>query len=84
VNDSETSAACEAILRRLDDYIDRELSPSDMQMVEQHIEECLRCAGLYRFEVSLIQAVRSRLRRICLPGDLMARIRLRLDADAAG
>jgi anti-sigma factor (TIGR02949 family) len=84
VNDSETPAACEAILRRLDDYIDRELSPSDMRMVEQHIEECLRCAGVYRFEISLIQAVRSRLRRICLPDDLMARIRLRLDADAAG
>ena len=84
MNDSETPAACEAILRQLDDYIDRELSPSDMQMVEQHIEECLRCAGAYRFEISLIQAVRSRLRRICLPGDLMARIRLQLDADAAG
>jgi anti-sigma factor (TIGR02949 family) len=85
VNDSETpAAACEAILRRLDDYIDRELSPSDMQMVEQHIEECRHCAGVYRFEMSLIQAVRSRLRRICLPGDLMARIRLQLDADAAG
>jgi anti-sigma factor (TIGR02949 family) len=84
VNDSETQAACEAILRRLDDYIDRELSPSDMQMVEQHIEDCLRCAGRYRFEISLIREVRSRLRRICLPADLVARIRLRLDAEATG
>jgi len=84
VNDSETAAACGAILRRLDDYVDRELSPGDMRMVEQHIEECLRCAGVYRFEISLIHALRSRLRRICLPGELMARIRLRLDAEAAG
>ncbi|HEX3236367.1 MAG TPA: zf-HC2 domain-containing protein [Gemmatimonadales bacterium] len=84
MNDSETQAACEAILRRLDDYIDRELSPSDMQMVERHIEECLRCGGRYRFEISLIREVRSRLRRICPPDDLVARIRLRLDAEAAG
>ena len=53
-------------------------------MVEQHIEECLRCAGRYRFEISLIQELRSRLRRISLPGDLVARIRLRLDAETAG
>jgi anti-sigma factor (TIGR02949 family) len=84
VNDSETQAACEAILLRLDDYIDRELSPSEVHMVEQHIEECLRCASRYRFEISLIREVRYRLRRIRLPGDLVARIRLRLDAEAAG
>jgi anti-sigma factor (TIGR02949 family) len=84
VNDSKTPATCESILRRLDDYIDRELSPSDLQMVEQHIEECLRCAGAYRFEINLNQAVRSRLRRIRIPEDVMARIRWRLEADAAG
>jgi anti-sigma factor (TIGR02949 family) len=84
VNDSETQAACAAILRQLDDYVDRALSPSDMRMVERHIEDCLRCAGRYRFETSLIQELRSRLQRICVPGDLMARIRLRLDAEAAG
>ena len=75
---------CEAILARLDDYIDRELSPEDMRMVERHIEACLRCADRYRFEISLIQEIRSRLRRIRLPGDLVARIKLRLDVEMAG
>jgi anti-sigma factor (TIGR02949 family) len=84
VDHSETQAVCEAILRRLDDYIDRELSPSDMQMVERHIEECLRCAGQYRFEISLIKEIRSRLRRVRLPGDLLTRVKLRLDAETAG
>ena len=84
MSDSERQVTCEAILGRLDDYIDRELSPSDLLMVEQHIEECLRCAGRYRYEISLIREVRRRLRGIRLPADLMARIRLRLDAEAAG
>lgn len=84
MNDSETQAACEAILQLLDDYIDRELSAADMHMVERHLADCLRCAGRYRFEASLIHEVRSRLRRISLPGDLVARIRLRLEAEAAG
>ena len=84
VSDSERQVTCEAILGRLDDYIDRELSPEDMRMVERHIEACLRCAWRYRFEISLIQEIRSRLRRIRVPGDLVARIKLRLDAEMAG
>src|SRR5215207_11202535 len=31
VSDSETPAACEVILRRLDDYVDRELSLSEIR-----------------------------------------------------
>jgi len=77
-------AACEAVLRRLDDYIDRELSPDDARMVERHIEECLRCASRYRFEIGLIHEIRTRLRRISLPGDLLTRIKLRLEAETAG
>jgi anti-sigma factor (TIGR02949 family) len=77
-------AACEAILQRVDDYIDRELSPDDADMVERHIEDCLRCARRYWFEMRLIHEIRTRLRRISLPGDLMTRIKLRLDAETAG
>lgn len=78
---SETQAACEAILRRLDDYIDRELSPEEMRAVERHIDDCLHCAGRFRFELSLIRELRRRLRRIALPGDLAARIGRRLEAE---
>jgi anti-sigma factor (TIGR02949 family) len=84
VTNGETQVACEAILRRLDDYIDRELSADEVLMVERHLEECLRCASQYRFEIRLIQDIRVRLRRIALPRDLMTRIRLRLDAEAVG
>jgi anti-sigma factor (TIGR02949 family) len=84
VSRDEIQAACEAILQRLDDYIDRELSADDVQMVEGHLEECFRCASRYRFEIRLIHDIRARLRRIALPGDLMARIKLRLDAETVG
>jgi anti-sigma factor (TIGR02949 family) len=78
VGENEAEASCEAILRRLDDYIDRELSPEEMRAVEAHIAECLRCADRYRFELSLMRGIRSRLRRLGLPGALVARIRVRL------
>lgn len=77
-------ASCEAILRRLDDYIDRELSPGELRMVERHVEDCLRCAGRYRFETRLIEGLRSRLRRVRVPGDLVAGVMRRLDAEMAG
>ena len=38
----------------------------------------------YRFEISLIYEIRTRLRRTSLPGDLMTRITLRLEAETAG
>lgn len=84
MSESELEAVCEAILLRLDDYIDRQLSADDLGMVERHIEDCLRCASRYRFEIGLIQEIRTRLRRIALPGDLVARIKLRLEAEMAG
>lgn len=81
MSDSQIQAACEAILQRLDEYIDRELSPRDMHVVERHLEECLRCADRYRFEVSLIRGIQNRLRRLHLPGELAARIGRRLEAE---
>jgi anti-sigma factor (TIGR02949 family) len=84
VRESEIPAACAAILRRLDDYIDRELAPDEAALVERHIEDCLQCAGRLRFELGLMRQLRARLRRIDLPADLMARIRLRLEWEAAG
>lgn len=84
VRKDEIRVACEAILQRLDDYIDRELSADDVLMIERHLEECFDCASQYRFEIGLIHDIRARLRRIALPGDLMTRIRLRLDAETVG
>jgi anti-sigma factor (TIGR02949 family) len=83
VSNGEMQAACEAILQRLDDYIDRELSAGEVLMVERHLEECFRCAAQYRFEIGLIRAIRTRLRRIALPVDFMTRIKQRLDAETA-
>jgi anti-sigma factor (TIGR02949 family) len=84
VRRGEVEATCEAILRRLDDYLDRELSAEDVLRVERHLEDCFDCASRYRFELSLMHDIRARLRRIALPADLMTRINLRLDAERAG
>jgi hypothetical protein len=76
--------SCSEMVLRLDDYVDRALSPTELELVEEHLLECVTCAGQFRFEVSLIAALRERLRRITLPDDLLGRIRDRLEASQVG
>jgi anti-sigma factor RsiW len=69
---------------RLDDYVDRALGPVELELVEEHLLECVKCAEKFRFEVSLMDALRERLSRIAVPDALLRTIRERLEADDAG
>ena len=71
---------CEQMFRKLDSYLDRTLCEDELRQVKAHLEECSVCAGEYRFEQSLLDDVRSKLRRIDLPSDLMGRLSARLAA----
>jgi len=73
---------CEEVFSRLDDYLDRELSVAEMQLVREHLETCAACAGEYRFEAGVLDGLREKLRRIAVPGDLMARIAERIAAES--
>jgi anti-sigma factor (TIGR02949 family) len=65
---------CEETIRRLDDYLDRELTPHEMQLVKEHLEVCALCASEYAFEVSALERIRDKLQRIAAPTDLMAKV----------
>lgn len=73
--------SCEDSLRRLDEYVDRTLSPEELRRVEEHLAGCLRCAEEFRFEVTLVRGIRARLQRLTVPPSLLRGIRLRLRAD---
>ncbi len=73
---------CEQVVRKLDDYVDRALTPEELAAVEAHLERCAECAGEYKFESTFIAEIRAKLRRIDLPPDLMARISKRLREEA--
>jgi anti-sigma factor RsiW len=72
--------SCRDALRRLDDYVDRTLSPEELRLVEAHLKRCVRCAEQFRFEVTLIRDIRDRLQRLTVPPNLLRGIRLRLRA----
>lgn len=66
---------CEEAFRRLDDYLDRELTPHELQLVREHLEVCAVCAAEYAFEASVLKQVRVKLQRVAAPADLLAKIR---------
>jgi anti-sigma factor (TIGR02949 family) len=65
---------CEEAFRRLDDYLDRELSAEEMVLVHEHLDICAGCAREFNFEASVLDGVREKLRQIDVPESLQTRI----------
>lgn len=65
-----TPLTCQETFERLDDYLDRELTPQEVVRVEEHLRICAVCAREYRFEAGVIDDVRSKIRRIKAPDSL--------------
>jgi anti-sigma factor (TIGR02949 family) len=81
---------CEEAFRRLDDYLDRELSARETALVREHLDICEGCAREFDFEAGVLSGVRAKLRHIEVPADLRARVlgalaaQLAADDDGAG
>jgi anti-sigma factor (TIGR02949 family) len=65
---------CQETFQRLDDYLDRELTLQEMQLVREHLDVCAVCASEYAFEASVLKQLRDKLQRITAPPDLLARV----------
>jgi len=58
---------CEQVFQRINDYLDRELSADEMRLVRDHLDTCAICAREYDFESSVLDELKTKLRRIDLP-----------------
>jgi anti-sigma factor (TIGR02949 family) len=65
---------CEEAFRRLDDYLDRELSLREMALVGEHLDTCAVCAREFAFEARLLREVREKIARVDVPPALLSRI----------
>jgi len=65
---------CKETLARLDDYLDRELSPEEIRRVERHLKICHQCTRKFGFEKELLTQMRERLGRLETPPELWDRI----------
>jgi anti-sigma factor (TIGR02949 family) len=72
---------CEQVFRLLDDYLDRELAPEEVARVERHLATCAQCASEYRFEGTLLQGLKEKIRHIEVPRSAIERVESVLKAD---
>ena len=72
--DRSIELTCDEALRRLDDYLDRELSAAEMELVHIHLLRCAHCAEIHAYERSVVTAIRRKLVRIDVSHHLLARI----------
>ncbi len=74
---------CEEMLRRLDDYLDRELAPDEIHRMEEHLEDCEACIREFGFEASVLRAVRAKLQEVEVPQTLADRVSMSLARERA-
>jgi anti-sigma factor (TIGR02949 family) len=67
------SGDCDKCERLLQGYLDRELSPAEVEVAEMHLDECDYCRRRYRFEETLRVYVRTTAAERMPPG-LMAKL----------
>lgn len=65
---------CEEAFRRLNDFLDRRLTPEEMRIIEEHLEVCAWCTREFNFEASVLYGVKRKLRQLEAPPDLVTRI----------
>ena len=66
--------SCHETFLRLNDYVDRELSPAEHDAVAAHLFECANCASLFKFEANIVADLKAKLSRIQLPPTLKDRV----------
>jgi anti-sigma factor (TIGR02949 family) len=69
-----TPCSCREAFERLDDYLDRELTPDEMRMVQEHLNLCQKCAKAFAFESRLLEQMKCKVRHLSIPPDLSARV----------
>jgi anti-sigma factor (TIGR02949 family) len=65
---------CEQVFQRLDDYLDRELTPQEIELIREHLEICAWCAGAYAFQAGILDELRNKLQRVPVPSQLRSRV----------
>jgi anti-sigma factor (TIGR02949 family) len=75
---------CEDAFRKIDDYLDRELSDEELARIGAHLEICAACASEFEFERSVLDGVRAKLRRVAAPPHLLSKISRLIAAERSG
>jgi len=65
---------CDAVMRRLWDYLDHELTPEAEGAVREHLAVCRRCHPQHDFEAAFLRALSAARRTHTQPTRIKARV----------
>ncbi len=65
---------CEEALKRLNDYLDHQLSDGERMVVIRHLEICRPCLRRFTFEQTLIVSLRQKVTTMCAPQALREKL----------
>ena len=75
---------CKETVRRLWDYLDRELSDDDMAAVDAHLAACTHCPPHFTFERQFLAALKEARSQHGASSGLRARVRAALEQGSGG
>ena len=65
---------CQEAVKKLTDFLSKELRPDDERRVQEHLSQCKGCFAKFHFEETLLQTIRDRARQVYAPGNLREKI----------
>ncbi|HET7037803.1 MAG TPA: mycothiol system anti-sigma-R factor [Thermomicrobiaceae bacterium] len=66
---------CDEALKRLYEYLDRELSSEELVEVQRHLDACPPCRDRFTFEADVLRLVRKSCRDVSAPPELVERVK---------
>mgnify|MGYP000864310975 CR=1 FL=1 len=65
---------CQEAVRRLTEYLSKELRPEEEEAVQQHLSQCQGCFAKFHFEETLLRTIRERAAEVRAPLPLREKI----------
>ncbi len=66
--------SCEEAVKRLNEYLDHEMTPEERIVVLKHLEICRPCLSRFSFEQTLVISLRQKVSVLCMPEALRVKL----------
>lgn len=70
--------SCEEAVKRLNEYLDHEMTAAERADVLKHLEICRPCLSRFTFEQTLVVSLREKVSHLCIPTVLREKLFLLL------
>ena len=67
--------SCEEAVKRLNEYLDHQLTEEERSVVLKHLEICKPCLNRFSFESTLMTSLRQKISRLCAPEGLRDKLK---------